>query len=169
MWSNLTETLCHVTPSPCASQPIGVFFPWAYVACSDSSTAFIDARDLRAGGVVSTSALLAWIRCVAFAPLPQHKKIFCTDLGGVPSIKNIFSTKILAKSIKDIMTIVACKPTPSIGTPSEVSGRNDGIRSKNTIMASKIVVTNPILSPLSTGMRKLVRASIISKLLGNVR
>ncbi|KAK2556725.1 hypothetical protein P5673_021281 [Acropora cervicornis] len=99
----------------------------------------------------------------------EHKKIFCTDLGGVPSIKNIFSTKILAKSIKDIMTIVACKPTPSIGTPSEVSGRNDGIRSKNTIMASKIVVTNPILSPLSTGMRKLVRASIISKLLGNVR
>ena len=84
-------------------------------------------------------------------------------------MKKIFSTKILANSTKAIMTIVACRPIPSIGTPSEVSGRNDGIRSRNTIIASRIVVTNPILSPLSTGIRKLVSASIVSKLLGNVR
>ena len=168
MWSNLTDTFCHVISSPFSSQPEGVVFLCA--VCSDSSIAFMDARNLMTGGVGWTSTLLVWIRWTAFPFLQRQKvKRFCTDSGGVPSIKNTFSTKILANSTKDMMIIVACKPIPSIGTPSEVSGRNDGIRSKNTIIASRMVVTNPTLSPLSTGIKKLVSASIMSKLLGNVR
>lgn len=72
-------------------------------------------------------------------------------------MKNSLSTKILDKSTILIITIVAIKFIPSLGTKLEVSGRRDDISSKNTIMANRIVVTKPILSPLSTGMRKLVR------------
>ena len=84
-------------------------------------------------------------------------------------MKNSFKTKILQKRTKDMMTIVACKPIPRMGTPSEVSGRKDGMRSKNTVIANRMVVTKPILSPLSTGIRKLVRARNISIMLGMVR
>lgn len=72
-------------------------------------------------------------------------------------MKNSLSTRILARSTIHIITIVTIKFIPSIGTKLEVSGRRDDISSKNTIMANRIVVTKPILSPLSTGMRKLVR------------
>ena len=43
------------------------------------------------------------------------------------------------------------------------------MRSKKTVMARSIVVANPILSPLSTGIRKLVRHKNISIMLGIVR
>lgn len=72
-------------------------------------------------------------------------------------MKNSLSTRILDKSTILIITIVTIKFIPSLGTKLEVSGRRDDISSKNTIMANRIVVTKPILSPLSTGMRKLVR------------
>lgn len=72
-------------------------------------------------------------------------------------MKNSLSTRILDKSTILIITIVTIKFIPSLGTKLEVSGRRDDISSKNTIMAKRIVVTKPILSPLSTGMRKLVR------------
>ena len=72
-------------------------------------------------------------------------------------MKNSLSTRILDKRTILIITIVAIKFIPSLGTKLEVSGRRDDISSKNTIMANRIVVTKPILSPLSTGMRKLVR------------
>ena len=81
-------------------------------------------------------------------------------------MKKTLRTKILAKRTKDMMTMVTCKLTPRIGTPSEVSGRKDGMRSKNTVMARSMVVTNPILSPLSTGIKKLVRLRNISIMLG---
>jgi len=84
-------------------------------------------------------------------------------------MKNTFRTKILDKSTKTMITKVACKPMPRIGTPSDVSGRKDGIRSKNTVIANRMVVTNPILSPLSTGMRKLTRPRNISMILDAVR
>lgn len=84
-------------------------------------------------------------------------------------MKNTFRTKILAKRTKAMMTKMVCKPIPRIGTPSEVSGRKDGMRSKKTVMARSIVVTKPILSPLSTGIRKLVRVKNISIILGMVR
>ena len=84
-------------------------------------------------------------------------------------MKKTFRTKMLANRTKAMMTKVTCKLNPRIGTPSEVSGRKDGMRSKNTVMARSMVVTNPILSPLSTGIKKLVRVRNISITLGMVR
>lgn len=84
-------------------------------------------------------------------------------------MKKTLMTKMLPKRTKAMMTDVACKPMPRIGTPSDVSGRKDGIRSRNTVMARSMVVTNPILSPLSTGMKKDVRVRARSNVLGTVR
>lgn len=84
-------------------------------------------------------------------------------------MKKTLMTKMLPKRTKAMMTDVACKLMPRIGTPSDVSGRKDGIRSRNTVMARSMVVTNPILSPLSTGMKKDVRVRARSNVLGTVR
>jgi len=96
-------------------------------------------------------------------------KTLCTQAGGVPSMKNTFRTKMLANRTNAMMTKVTCKLIPRIGTPSDVSGRKDGMRSKKTVIARSIVVTKPILSPLSTGIKKLGRARNISIMLGMVR
>ena len=96
-------------------------------------------------------------------------KTLCTHSGGVPSMKKTFRTKILANRTNAMMSKVTCKLIPRIGTPSDVSGRKDGIRSKKTVIARSMVVTKPILSPLSTGIKKLGRARNISIILGMVR
>jgi len=75
----------------------------------------------------------------------------------------------LANRTKETMTRVTCKLIPRIGTPSDVSGRKDGMRSKKTVIARSMVVTKPILSPLSTGIKKLVRVRNIRSILGMVR
>lgn len=84
-------------------------------------------------------------------------------------MKKTFRTKILANRTEAMTTKVTCKLSPRIGTPSEVSGRKDGMRSKKTVIARSMVVTKPILSPLSTGIKKLVRVRNISIMLGMVR
>ena len=58
---------------------------------------------------------------------------------------------------------------PRIGKPSDVTGRKFGITSRNTVMASRMVVTKPMRSPLSTWIRKLLRATIISVTEGMTR
>jgi hypothetical protein len=58
---------------------------------------------------------------------------------------------------------------PRIGSSSEDSGRYSGMRSRNTIIVNKIVVTKPIRSPLSVGMTKLMRVKAASMIAGGVR
>ena len=84
-------------------------------------------------------------------------------------MKKTLITKMLLKRTKAMMTDVACKLMPRIGTPSDVSGRKDGIRRRNTVMARSMVVTKPILSPLSTGIKKDVKVKAKSNVLGIVR
>lgn len=84
-------------------------------------------------------------------------------------MKKTFRTKLLANRTKAMMTKVTYKLIPRIGTPSDVSGRKDGMRSKKTVIARSMVVTKPILSPLSTGIKKLGRVRNISIMLGMVR
>ena len=54
--------------------------------------------------------------------------------------------------------MVPSRSTPRIGSASEVTGNHEGMMSKKTVMARRTVVTNPMRSPLSTWIRKLVRA-----------
>lgn len=72
-------------------------------------------------------------------------------------MKNSLSMRILDRSTIHMITNVLSMLNPSLGIPLEVSGRRDDISKRNTVIANRIVVTNPILSPLSTGIRKLVR------------
>ena len=55
-----------------------------------------------------------------------HKlEMVCTHSGRVPFMKKTFRTKILAIRTKAMITKVTCKLTPRIGTPLDVSGRNE--------------------------------------------
>ena len=84
-------------------------------------------------------------------------------------MKYTLTTNMLANNTNAMMIIVTWRLTPKIGSPSEVTGRKDGITSRNTVMARRTVVTKPIRSPLSTWIRKLLSARTVSKTEGIVR
>ena len=76
-------------------------------------------------------------------------------------MKYTLSTQILANNTRVIIIMVASRSTPRMGRPSEVTGNHEGMMSKKTVMARRTVVTNPMRSPLSTWIRKLLKARIV--------
>ena len=164
-WSSLADTFCHVICSSFSSHPCDVV---ALVDVVDSSMAFRDGGEFTEGTGYSSEPFTS-TRLEAFPFLLQHKPRLRTHWGGVPFMKKTLRTKMLPNRTKAMMIDVACKLMPRIGTPSDVSGRKDGISSKNTVMARSMVVTKPILSPLSTGMKNDVSVRVKSSVLGIVR
>ena len=63
---------------------------------------------------------------------------------------------IVATRAMKISTNTIMKNDPNTGTCEEVSGTELATNSRYTAMASSIVIQNPILSPLSDGIKKLI-------------
>lgn len=76
---------------------------------------------------------------------------------------------MVAMRITAFSPIATMNRRPVTGISLEVSGRTSAIISKYTDMASKMVVINPILSPLSLGIMKLKRDKTHKIALGTMR
>jgi hypothetical protein len=77
--------------------------------------------------------------------------------------------KMVAMRTTAIITIPVIISIPRIGSSSEVLGRYSGMSSRKTIIDNKIVVTKPIRSPLSVGIKKLMKVKKASMMAGGVR
>ena len=155
-WSSpVSKVLC----LPLKLATLELFDPGLCFLLSESWMAAIDAFFGRSSSIAKTSEEATWIAWTFLVRLNWHNLTnLCRAGGTLPSRWYIIRLTIVATRTSVIMISVAIINTPSKGMLSDVSGSDEGISSRNTIMPSRRVVIKPILSPLSEGMKKLARA-----------
>ncbi|KXJ12581.1 hypothetical protein AC249_AIPGENE32, partial [Exaiptasia diaphana] len=150
--SSLIEISCHETPpgsgSLVLSSDVLVELSSRTLTTSEPGGTALDGKCSFCSSACSLTGVVRPGEDFLQANSPSH-------LGGASVRKKHLKTTIVANKTNEMRTSVSMTILPSIGISIDETGKDSGTTSKYTIRLSNSVVTKPILSPLSDGMRKL--------------